>query len=254
MIVEGEEDRQWATPAGTSQRKDTPVDHASGGYDHLLSEPDRCDPASAAAAAASIPPASGVYNTLYELEREGFQDEEVESIYSSLQESPDERGTIFPDCPDESEGSPEDYSDEREESPNDSNLDESTCISEGSFYKNLDEPLYKNPDENSDESTDENPDESMYENPYESIYENPDEPIYENPDKSIYENPESASDQESLYAEVNPEPKKLQCSNPPKHSSNAHDKPHPPISSVAESSSDVWTNRNISYEWHSFGH
>ena len=150
-----------------------------------------------------------MYSTLYEREREGFQDEDAESIYSSLQESPDEQGTF----PDESQ-----------------------------------EFIYENPD-----------DESIYENPDESINENPDdESINENPDESIYENPEneleSASDQESLYAEVNCEPKNLRCSPPKKHSSNAHDKPHPPItysSSMAGSSSDVKTSRNISYERHS---
>ena len=136
-----------------------------------------------------------MYSTLYEREREGFQDEEAESIYSSLQESPDEQGTFPDDCPDESPG-------------------------------------------------------FIYENADESIYENPDESIYENPENEL----ESASDQESLYAEVNCEPKNLRCSPPKKHSSNAHDKPHPPItysSSMAGSSSDVKTNRNISYERHS---
>ena len=178
---------------GTFQRKDPPIseDHS---YDHWSpvspAESDGYDPA---AVAALVPSArSDVYNTLYEWEREQFQDQKVESLYSNLQESPDEKGT-FPD------DSPDDHESER--------------------Y----------PEASSVEPTNENPDEH----------------IYENPDKSI--ELESASDhldQESLYAEIT-EPKKL---HPPKHS---HEKARPP---TTESSPDIRTSRNISYERHSFGH
>ena len=176
------EEEQQAVP-GTFRRKNPPV--------HLISEDRSYDHYDPAAVAALVPSArSDVYNTLYEWEREQFQVQKVESMYSNLQESPDEKGTF-----------PDDSSDDHE--------------SEG--YP-------------------------------EASYENPDEHIYENPDKSI--ELESASehlDPESLYAEIT-EPKKLHL---PKHSPSAHEKPCPP---ATESSSDIRTSRNISYERHSFGH